>query len=275
MVEKRVGYLVDQSHPPLVFAAVQGLGEVLEHGLRELETLASEVSPIVLESRHRLVVINLYEPEPISIQVVQHAGHLERMTEILGAGVGMGVLRELRNAATALDLELGPITPRFRNRIEKEIAVFAKAFALFKGDGLRKQSSLTQVLQRFQEKYRRECRPSEGAGPSERGAHPSLGFRQRLPKAVGELERSIEDVLTGTWDRAVLGHAREVASALAQACRTEGLWEAARLSRSIASLVSVSPDILRTVENAFRDKITRLLGSLKDRAEDALSDTGS
>lgn len=274
MVEKRIGYLVDQSHPPLVFAAVEGLGEVLEHGLRELETLASEVSPIVLESQHRLVVINLYEPEPISIQVVQHAGHLERMTEILGVGLGMGVLRELRNAAFALDIELAPLSARFRNRIEKEKAVFVKAYALLKGDGLKKQSSLARVLQRFQEKYRRESRPLVGGAARESSAHPSANFRLRLPKAVGELECSVEDILSGSWDRAVLDHVREVASALAQACRAEGLWEAGGFARSIASLVSVSPDILRPVQRAFREKLGRLLGSLKDRVEDDLRGTG-
>src|SRR5438034_1833807 len=121
-MDKKVGYLIDQSHPLLVFAGVQGFGEVLEHGLRGLEKPERDVSPIVIESRHRLVVINLYEPEPVTIQVIQHDGRLERMTEIFGAGMGMSVLREVRRTATALEIEFAPLSRRFKNRIEKEQA---------------------------------------------------------------------------------------------------------------------------------------------------------
>src|SRR5579872_1818984 len=80
------GYIVDQSHPPLFFAAFLGIGDVLEHSLSRLEQFARDVSPIVIESQSRTVVINVYEPEPVMVQVVQQDGPLERTTEIIGVG---------------------------------------------------------------------------------------------------------------------------------------------------------------------------------------------
>jgi len=47
-LQRGLGYLVDQSHSPLFFAAVQGIGDVLEHHLSRLEQHGRDVSPIVL-----------------------------------------------------------------------------------------------------------------------------------------------------------------------------------------------------------------------------------
>jgi hypothetical protein len=67
-------------------------------------------------------------------------------------------------------------------------------------------------------------------------------------------------------------HVAEIASALAEACRAEGLREAAGFARSIYCLVSASPEQLRSVEPAFRNKLVGLLYSLKAKAIDALGD---
>jgi hypothetical protein len=274
-MDRSIGYLVDHSHPPLVFAAVQGLGEVLEHGLRDLEKSGTDVSPIISESHQRLVVMTLYEPEPVTIQVVQHDGQLERVTEIMGAGIGMGVLREVRRAAKTLEVECESLSKRFKNRIAKEKATYIKAFSLLKGDSLGKQSSFSMVLRRLQERYSREASDHEGSktlgGPSK----PSFLFRRTFPMAIRELESAVEEILSGAWERPVLAHVGEVASALAEACRAEGLREAAGIARSISFLVSVSPGDLRSVEYAFRLKLVGLLSSLKRKANDVLDDTAS
>lgn len=106
LLQKGLGYVVDQSHPPLFFAAVAGIGEILEHRLGHLDQYGRDVSPIVIESQSRTVVINVYEPQPVTVQVVQLDGPLERTTEILGAGIGLSVLAEVRRTAVMLDLEL-------------------------------------------------------------------------------------------------------------------------------------------------------------------------
>jgi len=247
---------------------------VWQTGLRGLENPERDVSTTVAESRHRLVVINLYEPERVTIQVLQHDGRLERMTEIFGAGMGLNVLREVRRTATALEVEFGPVSRRFKNRIEKEKATCLMTYSLFKGSSSEKQSSLTEVLRRFQEKLRRESGIARRARPGER-SDPLFLFHLTLPKAIRELERAVETILSGSWERPVLEHAAEVASALAEACRVEGLREAAGAARSIFSLVSVSPADLRSVESSFRKKVVELLTSLKGKAGGVLSDTAS
>jgi hypothetical protein len=155
-LQQGLGYLVDQSHPPLFFAAFLGVGDVLEHSLSRLEQFARDVSPIVIESRSRTVVINVYEPEPVTVQVVQQDGPLERTTEILGTGIGLGVLREVRRTAQILDLELRPLTDHFCKRLSNEKATYVQTYALFRGDALAKQSRFAQVLRGLQDKCRRE-----------------------------------------------------------------------------------------------------------------------
>jgi hypothetical protein len=275
MTDKNIGYLVDQSHPPLVFAAVQGLGEVLEHRLRRLEKSGTEVSPIIMESHHRLVVITLYEPEPLIVQVVQHEGQLERLTEIMVAGIGMGVLREVRRAARALEVEFVSLSRRFKNRIAKEKATYIKTFSLLEGDSPRKQEAFSAVLRRFQDKYRRESGDQEGSQTLDERSMPSFLFRRTFPMAIRELQSAIDEILSGTLERPMLDHVVEVASALADACRAEGLREASGIARSISFLVSVSPEQLRSVEYAFRLKLVGLVSSLKRKVDNALDNTAS
>jgi hypothetical protein len=275
MADKRIGYLVDQSLPPLAFVAIQGRGDVLEHGLRKLESGGRDLSPIVVESRQRVVAINLYEPDPISVQIVQHAGRLERMTEILGVGIGLGVLREVKAAAGAFDVELSPLSERFRNRIEKEKAAYAKAFSRLRGDAIARRAGFARVLGRLQDKLRREAGLLDRKERREKDLAPSPQFRARLPRAVAELERAVEDLFPGPLRRAGLEHVAEVASALSCACRVEGLRDASALARSIAALVDVSPDVLQGVERETRRKLAQTLVALKSRTRDFLSDTAS
>lgn len=269
MTDRRVGYLVDRSQPPLVFVAARGLGEVLEHRLGELGTSGRDVSPILMESRQRLVVINLYDPAPVTVQVVQHDGQLERLTEIIGSGIGMGVLREVRRTAQELDLELSPLTARFTNRIGKEMATYTKAYALLGGDSDGKHRSLVRLLRELQEKYRRDA-GHVGRDPR---SNSSVLFRHMLPKAIRELERAVGEILPG-WERVALKHVVEISSVLAEAFQVDGLPKAAGIARSISSLAGVSPEELRAVEPAFLEKMAELLASLKTVAADLLRITG-
>ncbi|MBV8878886.1 MAG: hypothetical protein JO332_02870 [Planctomycetaceae bacterium] len=148
---------MDQSHPPLFFAALHGVGEVLEHLLSRLEAYGRDVSPIVYESRSRTVVVNVYDPDPVTVQIVQEDGPLERRTEIVGAGVGLCVLGEVRRAAQILDLELSPLTERFCKRLANEKATYVQTYSLFRGDAAAKQARFAQVLRGLQDKCRREA----------------------------------------------------------------------------------------------------------------------
>lgn len=151
------GYLIDQSHPPLFFAAVQGVGEVLEHRLGALDQSGRDVSPVVFETQCRTLVLNLYDPEPITVQVVQQDGPFDCATEIIGAGVGLGVLSEIRRTARILGLALTPLTDRFRKRIDREKATTVQTYALCRGDAREKEIRFAQILRSLQDKHRREA----------------------------------------------------------------------------------------------------------------------
>jgi hypothetical protein len=155
-LQRGLGYFIDQSHPALFFAAVQGVGDILEHSLARLDQDGRDVSPIVFESRSRTVVVNLYEPEPVTVQIVQEDGPLERVTEILGSGIGLGVLVEVRRTARILDLDLQPIPERFYKRLSLEKTTATQTFALFRGEPRQKSTRYAQVLKSMQDKYRRE-----------------------------------------------------------------------------------------------------------------------
>lgn len=156
-LQRGLGYIIDQSHPPLFFAAVLGIGDVLEHSLSRLEQDGRDVSPIVFESRSRTVVINLYDPEPVTVQIVQQDGLLERTTEILGSGIGLTALSEVRRAAQILDLELAPLTDHFCKRMSNEKSTYVQTYALFRGEARAKQTRFAQILRGLQDKYRREA----------------------------------------------------------------------------------------------------------------------
>ncbi|HLY74649.1 MAG TPA: hypothetical protein VKU80_11080, partial [Planctomycetota bacterium] len=104
----------------------------------------------------RTVVINVYEPEPVTVQIVQQDGFLERTTEILGAGFGLSVLREVRLTAKILDLALTPLTDHFCKRVMNEKTTYVQTYSLFRGDASEKKARFAQVLRGLQDKYRRE-----------------------------------------------------------------------------------------------------------------------
>ena len=101
----------------------------------------------------------------------------------------------------------------------------------------------------------------------------SFSFRLRLPNAIRELEREIEDVLESSWDQGNRRRASDIAFALSEACRLEGQRDAAAMARSIACLMNVSPEKIRPLEGAFREKIIELLTFLKDISDDLLTDS--
>jgi len=103
------------------------------------------------------VVINIYEPDPVTVQIVQQDGTLERTTEILGAGIGLSVLCEVRRTAQILDLELTPLTDHFCKRLSNEKSTYIQTYALFRGDAAAKNARFAQVLRGLQNKYRREA----------------------------------------------------------------------------------------------------------------------
>jgi len=102
----------------------------------------------------------------------------------------------------------------------------------------------------------------------------SLSFRLRLTKAHRELHSAIENVLKDVWNQTDRDRVSEIASTLAEACRREGLREAAAVARSIASLMRVSPEQILSVEIPFREKIDELLSILETTTIDLLNGTG-
>jgi len=103
---------------------------------------------------------------------------------------------------------------------------------------------------------------------------PSLSFRLRFPKVVAELERETLGILEGSWDSGDMERASEIAGNLAEACRVEGLREAAAMARSIASLMKVPPEQIRPILVPFREKLDELLGYLRSSVYELLSGAG-
>jgi hypothetical protein len=103
---------------------------------------------------------------------------------------------------------------------------------------------------------------------------PSFPFRLRLPKVIRELHHATKDILEGSWNPDDMARVSEIASNLAEACRMEGLREAATIARSIASLMRVPPDQILPVQAAFRAKIKELMRFLKATANELLNGTG-
>ncbi len=151
------GYIVDQSHPALWFAAVLGLGEGLDHCLADLDQFGRDVSPVLYESRCRIVVANIYEPHPVTVQIVQQDGPLERGTEIIASGLGLDVLSELRRTAGILDLVLTPLTDQFRKRFANEKTTLLQTYFLCRGGEEQKRLRLAQIFRSLQDKNRREA----------------------------------------------------------------------------------------------------------------------
>lgn len=111
------------------------------------------------------------------------------------------------------------------------------------------------------------------ASPRPPTPSPSFPFRLRLPKVIRELDYATRDVLE-VWDARDMERVSEMASTLAEACRMEGLREAAAMAKSISSLMRVSPDQILSVKASFREKIDELMNSLKNTAIQVLNGAG-
>jgi hypothetical protein len=101
----------------------------------------------------------------------------------------------------------------------------------------------------------------------------SLTFRLRLPKLTVELEAALRDVTEG-WSEDDCERVFEIATALANAFKVEGLREPAVVARSLACLMKLSKEQILPIEAAFRDKLQELLGSLKGTAHQVLTGSG-
>lgn len=104
----------------------------------------------------------------------------------------------------------------------------------------------------------RPARPDLGGTPV-----PSLS----LQPALLELERSVLEVLDSSWDEVFRRHGYEVAEAVAQGCRLEGLKEMAGLARSVAWLLGLPADVAMPLLEALREKLLELISLLKEMAD--------
>ena len=101
----------------------------------------------------------------------------------------------------------------------------------------------------------------------------SLTFRLRLPKLIVELEGALRDVLQG-WSESDRERVFEISTALANACKVEGLREPAVVARSLACLMKLTPEQILPIEAAFREKMQELLGSLRGTVHRVLTGSG-
>jgi hypothetical protein len=101
----------------------------------------------------------------------------------------------------------------------------------------------------------------------------SLTFRLRLPKLIVELEAALRDAMQG-WSESDRERVFEISTALANACKVEGLREPAVVARSLACLMKLSPEQILPIEAAFREKMQELLGSLKGTVHRVLTGSG-
>jgi hypothetical protein len=101
----------------------------------------------------------------------------------------------------------------------------------------------------------------------------SLTFRLRLPKLIVELEAALRDVMEG-WAEDDRERVFEISTALANACRAEGIREPVVVARSLACLMKLTREQIVPIEAAFRDKLQELLGSLKGTAHQILTGSG-
>lgn len=96
---------------------------------------------------------------------------------------------------------------------------------------------------------------------------PEKVFRGQIKSVVRNLERAIEDLLANFWEEPLRRHAHELSSALLEGCKIYGYLELASVARAITSLVALPMEEVLTLENALREKLTELIGLLKEMAE--------
>jgi hypothetical protein len=96
---------------------------------------------------------------------------------------------------------------------------------------------------------------------------PEKVFRGQIKSVVRKLERAIKDLLHNFWDEPLRRHAHELSSALLEGCKAYGYLELASVTRAITSLVALPMEEVISLETALREKLTELVGLLKEMAE--------
>jgi len=111
--------------------------------------------------------------------------------------------------------------------------------------------------------------------PSRRGpVTTSLTFRLRLLAVIRELESACREAADRSWEESDRKRGEEIAFALAEACRLEGLRDPAILARSLGSLMRLTQDQIQPIEEAYREKIREVLASLQTSAVGILTKSG-
>ena len=77
--------------------------------------------------------------------------------------------------------------------------------------------------------------------------------------SLSELRKDIAGLLDADWPEPLRRRAHELASALWEACRRQGLEEVAIPARSIASLAMLSHDKAAPLREALREKFEELI----------------
>src|SRR5262245_60139371 len=110
---------------------------------------------------------------------------------------------------------------------------------------------------------------------SKKPLHPSgtsLLFRLRLPNVLRELAPACQEAST-SWSDEERQRAQEIAVALADAFRVEGLREPAVVAKSLGCLMQLSREQIQPIEKPLREKVQELLNSLKGSADQVLTGT--
>ena len=103
----------------------------------------------------------------------------------------------------------------------------------------------------------------------------SLTFRLRLAKAISELDSACRIASQGSWHDLDRLRAREIATALAQACELEGLESSASPARSLTFLMRLPRQQILEVGAPFGAKVEELLSYLRSVAGQVLTGSGS
>ncbi len=88
-------------------------------------------------------------------------------------------------------------------------------------------------------------------------------FNHSFSQAVGALEGAVEHLIVSGWDELICCHAQELARALASAAKAERRDETERALRALASLLDLSPEQERPIQDAVHTKLRNLLGVIR------------
>jgi hypothetical protein len=113
------------------------------------------------------------------------------------------------------------------------------------------------------ERLEEACVKAASAGRSD----PERQFRAQIRTVLRNLERALNDLLENFWEEPLRRHAREVASALLEGCKTFGYLELASVTRAILSLLDLETEVVLTLKEPLQDKFKELIGLSKELAD--------